>query len=116
MKKILLIIALIGIVIAVFALPDQPEELLAGEFIQDGRLEISNSPHSKHDVIYPEIFGALPTVSIKLLTGRGNLEIIEQRADGFIFKSSNLGYSVAEGAHVAWVATGLEDRHTEIAE
>lgn len=116
MKKILLISGLIALAIVVFALPDEPEELLAGEFMQEGSLEISSSMHSKHSVIYPEIFAALPRVDIKLVTGRGNLEILEQRADGFIFKSSNLGYSVADGAHVAWVAIGLEDKHMKIVE
>ena len=116
MKKILLMAGVLAMVIAVFAIPDEPEELLEGEFIQNGNLEISNSAHSKHHVIYPEIFSTLPAVTIKLVTGRGNLEIIEQRTDGFIFKSSNLGYSVAEGAHIAWVATGLDDKHMKIVE
>ncbi len=107
MKKMLLVLALVVIVIGVFLIPYGADELQAGEVRQQGSIEISNSLNYKHNILYVDEFNSLPRVKIELVKGSGYLEIIEQRTDGFIFKSSNLGYSVAEGAHVEWAATGF---------
>ena len=106
MKKFLLVSVVVVFVIAMFMLLSEADRLQEGEIAQSGSIEISNSLSYKHDVLYPEKFSASPRVKIKLTKGSGYLEIVEQRTDGFIFKSSNLGYSVAEGAHVEWVASG----------
>ena len=106
MKKILLVSAVVVFVVAMFMLRPDADRLQEGEIAQSGSIEISNSLSYKHDVLYPEKFSASPRVKITLTKGSGYLEIIEQRADGFIFKSSSLGYSVAEGAHVEWIASG----------
>ena len=106
MKKTLFVFALVCITLSAYPFYPQSNEFKPGEIVQTGGLEISNSPTYTHDVIYPETFGNLPRVTIKLTKGSANLEIVEQRVDGFIFKTSNLGYSVAQGAHVEWTAAG----------
>lgn len=109
MKKILAAAVVLALVIAVFMFLSERDGPQDGEVAQTGSVEISDSLSYTHEVLYPEPFHILPRVKIKLTTGSGYLEIIEQRADGFIFKSSNLGYSVAEGAHVEWAAVGFVD-------
>lgn len=107
MKKRLLITGVVVLmIIAIMFLPES-NELQDGEIAQTGSVEISDSLSYTHDILYPEKFSATPRVKIKLIKGSGYLEVIEQRPDGFIFKSSNLGYSLAEGAHVEWVASGF---------
>ena len=107
MKNWLLVIVAVLLAVAAFVfLPDE-DELLEGEVMQTGEIEISKSLTYKHEVFYPKKFSILPNVTIKLAKGSANIEVLEQRVDGFIFKSSNLGYSVTEGAHVEWTATGL---------
>ena len=105
MKKWPLVIG-VALIVAVVFLPDS-NELQEGEVVQKGALEISDSLTYQHEIIYLQKFSILPRLNIKLIKGSGYLEIIEQRLDGFIFKSSNLGYSVAEGAHVEWTAAGF---------
>ena len=104
MKKLL---AAVVLVIVAIMLLSKSGGLQDGEIAQMGSVEISDSLSYMHEVLYPERFDTAPRVKIKLTTGSGYLEIIEQRADGFVFKSSNLGYSVAEGAHVEWTAFGI---------
>jgi len=70
-------------------------------------IEVSNSESYLHDVLYPKKFSSLPRLSIKLTKGSGYLESVEQRLDGFVFKTSSLGYSEAEGAYVEWKARGF---------
>lgn len=107
MKKRLIIAgAVVLAIISIMFLPES-NELQDGEIAQTGSVEISDSLSYTHDILYPEKFSATPRVKIKLTKGSGYLEIIEQRPDGFIFKSSSLGYSLAEGAHVEWVASGF---------
>lgn len=107
MKKILAASIVLALVIAVFMFVTERDGPQDGEVAQIGSVEISDGLSYTHEVLYPEPFHILPRVKIKLTTGSGYLEIIEQRADGFVFKSSNLGYSVAEGAHVDWTAFGI---------
>ena len=107
MNNWLLVIGAVLLAVAAFVfLPDE-HELLEGEIVQTGNIEISDSLTYKHEVLYPKMFSVLPNVTIKLTKGSANIEVVEQRVDGFVFKSSSLGYSVAEGAHVEWTATGL---------
>lgn len=107
MKKRLIIAGVVVLaIIAIMFLPES-NELQDGEITQTGSIDISDSSSYTHDVLYPKKFSTSPRVKIKLTKGSGYLEIIEQRADGFIFKSSNLGYSVAEGAQVEWAASGF---------
>lgn len=107
MKKLLFVSGAALIVVAAFLFFSGSSKLNEGEVLQSGVIEISNSLTYRHNIVYPEKFRMLPRIDIKLRKGSGNLEIIEQRTDGFIFTASNLGYSVAEGAHVEWSAIGL---------
>ncbi len=107
MVKWRVFIALVLLVIFIIVMQVDRNELRPGEILQSGNVEISGQLTNSHDVLYEKNFEVLPRVSVKLTAGSANLEIIEQRVDGFIFSASNLGYSVAEGAHVEWVAAGL---------
>jgi len=106
MKKILLIFGVAVLSVALFILLPESNDLQEGEFVQTSSIEISKSENYKHEVFYPEKFSSPPRLEIKFTKGRGYLEIVEQRVDGFIFKASNLGYIEAEGAYVEWTATG----------
>ena len=111
MKKLLSIFAVAIISVAIYMLLPDSDELQEGEIVQTNSVEISNSTSYQHDVFYQITFNSLPMVKIKLTKGSGYLEIIEQRADGFIFKTSHLGYSEAEGAFVEWTASGFIDNN-----
>lgn len=107
MYKVLVVPVVLIVMAMVYVLMPEADRLQDGEVSQTGSIEISDRLSYKHEVFYPARFNVMPRVKIKLTKGSANLEIIEQRVDGFIFKASNLGYSVAEGAHVDWVASGL---------
>ena len=107
MKKLLFVSTAAILVIMVLVLLPESDQLQDGEIVQAGSMEISDSTVYKHEVYYPEKFSASPRVKIKIKKGSANLEVIEQRTDGFVFKASNLGYSVADGAHVEWTASGF---------
>lgn len=106
-KKLLLTFGLLLTIIIVLLLSPGANELQPGEVVQQGDIEISDSLTYTHEILYPKSFSRPPRVEIKLITGSGYLEIVEQRSDGFVFKSSHLGYSVAEGAQVKWRAAGF---------
>lgn len=110
-KKLLLLTGLVLIVAGVLVFLPDSKELQPGEVVQKGNIEISDSLIYQHNIVYPKIFSRSPHVEIKLTKGSGYLEIVEQRVDGFVFKSSNLGYSVADGAHVEWTATGFTSKN-----
>jgi hypothetical protein len=105
-KKKLTILGVSILAAVVFMLWPEFDGLQDGDAVQTGIIEISNNDNYKHDVFFPKRFASPPRVEISLTKGSGHLEIIETRTDGFVFKISNLGYSVVEGAYVQWVATG----------
>ncbi len=105
-KKIILLVISI-FVVAGYLLLSETRELQEGESAQTGVAEISDSNSYKHEVSFPKEFISVPRIEVSLIKGRGYLDILEKRSDGFIFKVSNLGYTVSEGAHVQWVATGI---------
>jgi len=109
MKKLFLVVAVAVICLALYTLLPVTDELLEGEVLQTAIIEVSNSTGYQHDVIYPEKFSSLPRLKVKLIKGSGYLETVEQHLDGFVFKTSNLGYSEAEGAYVEWGARGFID-------
>jgi len=109
MKRLYLVFALVVIFLAVYALMPESEVLQEGEVEQTASIEVSNSESYLHNVLYPKKFSALPRLSIRLTKGSGYLEAVEQRLDGFVFKTSSLGYSEAEGAYVEWKARGFID-------
>ena len=107
MKKGLLVIGVAVVLLAVYLLQPGEDVLQPGETVQNGRIEVSNSTSYQHDITYSQIFTSLPRIKVKLITGSGYLEIVEQRVDGFIFKTSHLGYAEAKGAYVEWTAAGF---------
>lgn len=107
MKKLLLLFGAAFVFVMVYLSSSTPDALRQGEILQTGSVEVSNNTSYQHEVFYPEKFSSLPEVNIKFVSGSGYLEIVEQRLDGFVFKTSNLGYSEAEGARVEWRATGF---------
>lgn len=109
MKILLAVFAAVVFTVAATMLLPESDELQKGEIVQTNSIEISNTDNYEHEVIYPENFSSLPRVKIKLTKGSANLEIVEQRTDGFIFKASNLGYNIAEGAHVVWTAAEIHN-------
>jgi hypothetical protein len=109
MKKLYLVFASVVIFLAVYALLSGSDELQEGEVEQTAIIEVSNSESYQHNVLYPKKFSSLPRFSMKLIKGSGYLEAVEQRLDGFVFKTSSLGYSEAEGAYVEWKARGFID-------
>jgi hypothetical protein len=114
MKKFLVVVVVAAVIAAVYLLLSDTEVLPEGQVMRTGTLEISNKTSYKHDVSFPETFSELPEVEIRLVKGSGYLEILETRLDGFSFKTSNLGYSEAEGAHVEWKATGLVNKQQKM--
>jgi hypothetical protein len=109
MKKIFLMFAVIIMLLVVYILLPDSDALRQGEIEQTASIEVSNSDSSQHNVLYPKQFSSLPRLTIKLTKGSGYLEAVEQRLDGFVFKTSSLGYSEAEGAYVEWRAKGFVD-------
>ena len=107
LKKLFAAVAAAVVLLAAYALFPESGELQEGEVVQGARLEVSNSTSYQHNVLYPEKFSSLPRLKIKLITGSGYLDVVEQRVDGFVFKTSNLGYSETEGAFVEWDARGF---------
>ena len=105
-KKKLILLGALALAIVFMLLPEF-NGLQDGESVQTGIIEISDKQNYKHDVFFPEKFISQPRVEISFTKGSGYLDILEIRTDGFVFKVSNLGYSVAEGAYVQWVATGV---------
>jgi len=109
MKKTVSVFAAVVIGLAMYTFLSGSDELQKGEIEQSASIEVSNSESYLHDVQYPKKFSSLPRLSIKLTKGSGYLEAVEQRLDGFVFKTSSLGYSEAEGAYVEWKARGFID-------
>lgn len=73
---------------------------------QTDTLEISDRNDAVFEVFYPAPYKMPPTLKVRFIKGRGTIEFVEQRADGFRFKTRDVGYMVGEGAHVEWSATG----------
>jgi len=110
MKNLLSVFAAAAVFALSYLLFSGPDELQEGEIVRTGSMEISNSTSYQYDVPYQARFSSLPELKIELIKGSAYLEVVEQRVDGFIFKTSNLGYSEAEGAYVEWSATGFIDK------
>ena len=73
---------------------------------QSGNVEISNRSTNQHEVFYPVPYTSPPNLKVNISVGSGNLNIKEQRADGFIVKVSDLGYAANLGAYIEWIASG----------
>jgi hypothetical protein len=107
MKKIISVFAVVAVIVITYLWLSAPRKLLEGEIVQTDSIEVSNKTNNLHEVVYPQSFSSLPRLKLKLSKGSGYLDVVEQRVDGFIIKTSNLGYSEAEGAYVEWTARGF---------
>jgi hypothetical protein len=113
MKNIVSVVAAAAVLsLAVYALSPESDELQEGEVAQTAIIEVSNSTGYQHDVLYPKKFSSLPRLKVKLIKGSGYLEAVEQHLEGFVFKTSSLGYSETEGAYVEWTAKGFINNKT----
>jgi hypothetical protein len=77
-----------------------------GIISQAGTVEVSNRSKNIFEVFYPKKYLSPPNLKLTIVKGHGNLEIIEQRADGFKFETYELGYEVMDGSYIDWLASG----------
>lgn len=83
-----------------------PGSGLARQTLQTGTMEISNRRDDVLEVFYAKPFRTPPNLNVRFTKGSGEIELVEQRADGFRFKTRTVSYISVEGAHIEWLATG----------
>jgi hypothetical protein len=73
---------------------------------QADSIQVSGRSDQVFEVFYPHAFARAPNLKVRFAKGDGTLEFVEQRADGFKFKTRDVGFITSVGAEVEWVATG----------
>ena len=82
-------------------------EQISNNGTQSGVVKISDVVVGHHEVFYQKKYVSPPNLTIDLDIGLGaRLELIEQRADGFVFAATNISWSDSKGAYVKWQAHG----------
>lgn len=93
----------ITIILYIFPINSEPTN---GMYNQTDAIQISERENYIFQVYYPRPYSTIPNLKLKLTHGHGKLEIVEQRKDGFSFKSIEVSYNTDIGAHVQWTASG----------
>jgi hypothetical protein len=71
-----------------------------------GIVTIPLESEKSYEVFYPRKFQNPPFLTIKCISGRMGVDVIEQRNDGFRLSTYRGGYSTDGGIKVEWVAEG----------
>jgi hypothetical protein len=74
---------------------------------QTGKMELTKRTDSDCEVFYPRPFANTPNLTLRASKGSVEMRILEQRPDGFRFRTGSLSYSVGVGLWVEWEARGI---------
>ncbi|WP_295550810.1 hypothetical protein [uncultured Pseudacidovorax sp.] len=78
----------------------------SGPLRQSDSIKVSDRSDDVFEVFYPRAFAHAPNLKVRFVRGNGTLEFVEQRADGFKFKTHEVAFFSDLGAEVEWVAAG----------
>ena len=83
-----------------------PEAGVNHSLIQSDTVQVSGRGDKSLSVFYPKPYKSAPYLKLQFAKGDGEINILEQRADGFILSLRDVSYVVGDGAHIEWSATG----------